>query len=473
MIQKLNILKNPQVTYTTDWWAKIVAIIALINFSLVLFNFSYLPLRSSYLKTIPAIVSIYDPVKGIQPHTEINDYLTQVDLLTEYINQQGLEGNATEQLIQNLRQKSLILINDPSFLSFHQLGILAKLKYQIQTHTHTLSANLAFNQFWNREHLAEVGVQQELDFFNRKIRPLLEITYFRAIDNQGNLIDNFGKIDLFFIIFFALEFLRKSILCSRQKPEQPIGKIMLRRWYEGFFFLPFWREFRFIPLMVKLHQSHLVNLEWFLGQLVYEPAAYLSDRISNFLMVRLINQTKTALVTGEITRALLEPKPYIKVNSVDKVDAIVNRFLRLTIYKVLPKLQPDLEALLRYSLKEAVTQSNFYQGLQTVPGIEAFPTEVIEQLADYLATGSVDIITKFYADIKGRELFDDLSQNFKKALEKELKDTINQAELQSLLSDLLEEIKINYVQRSTQDNPEAILDEAEKIRYGASLQSQN
>lgn len=328
MTQKKNLLdKNPSHS-TGHWWTKLVAAIALINYLLVLFNYSYIPFRHTYLKYVPVVVSAYDPVKGIQPHSPIHNYLNKVDALAEQINNQGLEEETTQQLLKNLRQESLVILDNTTFLIANQLGILAKLKDDIQHHTNTLSANAAFSQFWSPEHLTEIGIRKELEFFNNQIRPLLKITYFRSVNKNGQLVDNFWKIDLFFMIFFALEFFRKSILLSWQHPEQVISKIMLRRWYEAFFFLPFWRWFRIIPLIVKIHQSRLINIEWFLGQLTYEPAAYLSDRISNFLMVRLINQTKDAISNGKITQTLLEPQPYIKVSSVDKTDVIIDCYLK-------------------------------------------------------------------------------------------------------------------------------------------------
>ncbi|MEO1183241.1 MAG: hypothetical protein AAFX46_00355, partial [Cyanobacteria bacterium J06636_27] len=55
------------------------------------------------------------------------------------------------------------------------------------------------------------------------------------------------------------------------------------------------------------------------------------------------------------------------------------------------------------------------------------------------------------------------TQNFRVALRQQLQDEKLQQELQPLISDLLEELKLNYVQRAKQENPEATLDEAMEI----------
>ncbi|MEM8779116.1 MAG: hypothetical protein AAGF26_09635, partial [Cyanobacteria bacterium P01_G01_bin.49] len=310
----------------------------------------------------------------------------------------------------------------------------------------------------------QVGSTKALAFFDQKLRPLLKTSYFRKIDDNDLYFDHFWQIDLVFVVFFALELIRKAFWRSRKQLEISPIDIILRRWYDSLLLIPIWRWLRIIPVVVALHQSRLINLERILAQLTHEPAAYLSDRVSNYLLVRLFNQTQDAVNDGSFAKALFESDSYVKVSSVNQLDAISERLLQLTIYKVLPNIEPDLQALLRHSLKESVRQSNFYQGLKQLPGVDTIPGLTVEQLADYLATSSIEIIANSYNDLEGRKLFDRLSHDFKNALGKELQKGENQAELQQLVSELLEELKLNYVQRSSQENPEETLDEAETIR---------
>lgn len=57
-----------------------------------------------------------------------------------------------------------------------------------------------------------------------------------------------------------------------------------------------------------------------------------------------------------------------------------------------------------------------------------------------------------------------LSENFKVVLRQELQNEATQSELQTWLSDLLEELKLNYIQKANNDDPEYTLAEAEKLR---------
>ena len=93
-----------------NWWDKIVALIALANLLLVIFNLSYIPLRDIYLRHFPALVKLYDPVKSIAPHPDTQNYLETVERLKLEIKRSGLEASSTSQILQNLRQQSSLLI---------------------------------------------------------------------------------------------------------------------------------------------------------------------------------------------------------------------------------------------------------------------------------------------------------------------------------------------------------------------------
>ncbi|MGB3636596.1 MAG: hypothetical protein WBA39_03255, partial [Rivularia sp. (in: cyanobacteria)] len=76
-----------------NWWKNFIAVVAVINLVLVLFNFSYIPLRDVYLKHIPAITA-YDSVKSIEPHPVTQRYLNTVDILETHLQKTGLQANS-------------------------------------------------------------------------------------------------------------------------------------------------------------------------------------------------------------------------------------------------------------------------------------------------------------------------------------------------------------------------------------------
>ncbi|MEG4025769.1 MULTISPECIES: hypothetical protein [unclassified Microcoleus] len=335
-------------------WAKLSALVAVVNFLLVLFHFSYLQLRPVYQSFFPGLVKIYDPIKGIDSSLPNPEYLKSPD------------------------------------------------------------------QFW--------------------------------------------RIDTFFIGFFGAEFLIKSLFHTRRKPGVTWFDFVLRRWYEVFMVIPIWQGCRILPVLVRLHKSGLLNLDRAVAQVTYEPVAYLANTMSEYMMVRFINQAKSSIKQGDAAQMLLAQQPYLHVNQENTIEQITKRILDLTIYKVLPQVQPDLEELLHHNLETTIKQSDFYQIVQTFSPINILPTEMTEQLANYLAQTAVDVVSTTYEDDKGRKILDNFSQEFNQSLRRELQDEKTLGELQSLLSDLLEEVKLNYIQGGLKSDPVQTFTEINSLR---------
>ncbi|NES72630.1 MAG: hypothetical protein F6K24_49270, partial [Okeania sp. SIO2D1] len=89
-----------------NWWHKLVAIIALVNFALVLFNATYVPFRDFYFREIPPLVHLYDRVKGIEPHPDTQHYLETVEQLAISVPQKPLDSTEVQKLFLSLRLQS-------------------------------------------------------------------------------------------------------------------------------------------------------------------------------------------------------------------------------------------------------------------------------------------------------------------------------------------------------------------------------
>lgn len=76
------------------------------------------------------------------------------------------------------------------------------------------------------------------------------------------------------------------------------------------------------------------------------------------------------------------------------------------------------------------------------------------------------------ADPVGTKLSNQLVQNFGKALSTELQQEHTLEELQSLVSAFLEEVKINYVMRMSDEDVEKILEQTRQMQLKAN-QTQN
>ena len=445
-----------------NWWEKVSAIVALIGLLFSLFNLTYVPLRDMYFRYLPSIVNVYDPMKGITDHPFTTEYLSLVKQLDQSFSPSNPLTPKSRELLSSLREKSEEMIENNPFLISQKFSTYARLKRLIREHTGKVDAKVGLFQFWSEDNFQNQG-KQELTYFQASIAPLLEKNFYRNVDEYGRFEDEFWRIDLIFIGFFAIELTARTTIMSYRMTGINWFDALLRRWYDWLLLIPLWRWLRILPVLIRLHTSKVINLERILSQVTHEPAAYLADRVSQYLLVRLVNQTKNSVVEGDAANLLLNPQPYLKVSDADKIERLTDRFLALTIYKVLPKVQPDLEALLHYSLRGAFLESDFYQNLQQVPGVENIPNQWLENLSNQLARSSVDVLVSSYEDAEGKELFDRLSSDFKDALKLELQNKETLTEIEKLLGELLEEVKINYIKKSEEADPIKTMDEVETL----------
>ncbi len=449
------------------WLSRLIAIIASVNLGLVFFDLSYIPLRDLYLEFYPSITQLYDPVKGIEPHRETQRYLDRVTKLEQQIVQTGLESSEVESLLSELRNLSNQMIQDNPFALANKSGYLEKIKNKMRDRIGKESAREAFDQFWSQAYLSQAGWQKEVKFFNNHTRPLMQSNYYRHMGTNGKFVDKFWLIDLPFLILFCLDLLVRTFSLSRTNPQLNWFSAILRRWHDVFLLLPFWRWLRIISVTIRLHQADLINLEPVRQQINHDFVANFAEELTEVVGVRMISQMQESIQRGDVTRWLFHPensRPYVDINNTNELQAIASRVLKLSIYDVLPQIQPDIEALVGYIIESTFNQSPVYQQLHNVPGLSNLGTQLTDNLAKDLSGTAYKNLTATIEDPVVVELTERLMGNFQKALELELKKKHHQTEIQSLLVDMLEEIKINYVKGIAAGGVEKMLSESEQVR---------
>lgn len=440
--------------------------IALINYGVLLFNVTYLPARNFYWQTASSLTQRYDPIKAIEPHRETQNYLERVDLLQAQIEETGLLSPSSKALLNELRILSYRLIEDNPFESGDRSRILAKIENEIATRVGEESIWDAFTIFWSQDYLAQAGWQQELNFFNIQLRPLIEANYYRDIDRFGQFIDYFWLIDLPFIILFAGDIIVRTYYISRRNPQLTWLEAILRRWYDFFLLLPIIRWLRIIPVTIRLYQAKLLNLEPIRQQLNYDFATSFAEELFELVGIQVIDQMQDYVREGDLARWLFHPEsrtPYIQLNNRNEAKAIANSLVTVSVHDVLPQIQPDLEALIHHNLATTFKQLPVYQQLQNLPGLSHLPTQLTEQLAQNLSQTACKNAIQALEDSKGTQLAKRLFDNFGDVLETELQKKHNLQNLEALLVDLLEEIKINYVRNISKGEIIKIIEEADQL----------
>lgn len=462
------------------WFERFMAILALANLGLVLFDLSYVPWRDFYRRQlpaftipisglslrVPALSEVYDPLKGIEPHRETQRYLNAVDDLKNKVAQSGLQSPEAQLLLQRLGNLSAEMIENNPFAEANKTGNLEKIKNRMRERIGNDSAKQSFRTFWSQPYLSQAGWVKEIEFYDAEIQPYIEANYFRQIGENGHFIDNFWKIDIWFFIPFAIEFLLRTYVIHRRHNGLSWMEAMLWRWYDIFLLLPFLRWLRVIPVTIRLHQAELLNLEPVQTQISQGVVANFAEELTEVVVIRVINQVQGSIRRGEITGWLSQQgnRPYIDINNTNEIEALVDLFMQLAVRQVLPKVLPDLEAILRYNIEKILSQSPVYRGLLQVPGLGHVPTELTEKLVADISRSLYSTLTTAMDDPVSAELSRRLMQHFSEALGSEFQRQQTLQKIQSLLSDLLEEIKINYVERLSAEDLDEVMDETRAIR---------
>ncbi len=507
-----------------------MAAIALLNYILVLFDLSYIPLRDVYLRYLPEFTTWYgEQFKGIEPYRTTEAYLNTVDQLVEALEANGLpassrvgetdapgeideplEGeqatepdtepanfgteleagntdldgdpedsetftNGTENtasaqsvptLLNELQAASAEIIDENPFEIADKTGTLERIKQRMRERVEEESSTEAFETFWSVEYLNEAGWINELRFFNNEIRPLFETNYFRGVGLDGKPTDLFIKIDIWFIALFAAELVLRSIYLSRRYKGTNFIDAILWRWYDIILLLPFWRWLRIIPVVIRINQSNLIDMEPINNRIRRLFVTHFAIELTEIIIIRIIDQIQDLVRSGEVAKILLTPdgkQRYIDLNDINEVETITRRLVSILVYKVLPEVRPQVEALLDHNLERSLHAAPLYSNMKGLPGFNTLSHQLSQQVTHSVYESVAGILRSAVRDEKGAELVQSLIDSMIRNLQAEVRKDETVQEFESLIVILLEEIKINYVQSLAAEDVEALREKTQRL----------
>ena len=475
------------------WLERFLALIVVINLIVVSFNLSYVPLRDFWLsgkvtiggintayfkyegieldlipQSVSQFVTQYDVVKGIIPNRDTEEYLEKVEQLKAELAINGVDSPLAKNLFGDLRRRSIEIVQTDAFSEANKSGNLERIKNKMRSHIPNKdnSSKTSFWQYWTAANF-QGKVESELNFFEREIEPLFETNYYRVIGENGGYVDYFGFIDFPFGAFFALEFLARTWLISRRRTGISWLDAMLWRWYDILLFVPFWRWLRIIPLTIRLNQAQIINLYSIQRQISQGLVAGIAEDVTEVVIIRLINQIQASIRNGDISRLLSQQtaNPYIDLNNTNETVEIVRILAKTIADRVLPAIQPEAESLLQYSVDKAIRESPAYRGIKLLPGGDRTIINLSNQLVSQTYSAFSSALQAALAeDEQFDRLVESLVSNLGKSLSTELQAQQSMNKIELLLIDLLEEIKVNYVERLSQEDIEDILEQTRSIR---------
>ncbi len=445
------------------WYERLMAAIAVANLGFVGFDMTYVGLRDFWLRggvslgpvsfqiPVPPIPQWYDPIKGIEPHRDTEQYLKSVQDLEASLFQPGLDSPKVDEALKVLQDESSKMIEGNWFEVAGKSGNLEKIKNRMRDRMGIKSSRQSFETFWSKDYLRSKGIESELRFFNEKIKPLLLTNYYRSTGENGLPTDNFWILDTPFIALFGLEFLARTFYLTRRNRNLKWLDAMLWRWYDILLLIPVWQWLRVIPVAIRLDQAELIQLDRIRDQATQGFVTNISEELTEAVLVQVIDQLRSGISTGSLTQWAMNSlnRPYQDINQRDEIREIVTRILNVTVNQALPRVKPELEAVIRHAMEGVLDQSPVYKGFKSIPLMGAVPSQMNEQLISSVTSGAYEALSKALEDEEAAELISTFIRNFGSALVQELQEGDSLSELQALLTDLMEEVKINYIKHES------------------------
>ncbi|XGB43094.1 MAG: hypothetical protein LVS60_04660 [Nodosilinea sp. LVE1205-7] len=453
---------------------RLMAILALLNLVLVGFDLSYIPWRDLYLKLSPRFTTWYgQTLKGIEPHRSTSHYLETVDQLQNQVAQTGLTSQAAQTILLDLQQQSAAMIAENPFELANKSGTLERIKMGLRDHMGLGSATDSFTQFWSYSHLTQAGFTGEITFFNRKVRPLMETNFFRHIDLSGSFVNNFWRLDMAFNLLFGVELVARSIYLRRRYKHFRGRDALLWRWYDLLLIIPFsglhlsWLALgRVIPVMIRLNQSNLVDLNPIQSRINHLLLSQVAVEITEVVVLRIIDQVQSLLRDGRLVQTLLSSQSgqrYIDINGINELEVITQRLMTLTIADVLPQIKPEVDALLKHTVTQAFAYAPGYREFRQIPGLGNLPEQIAEQVVAQFSTNAYGFLKGTLNQPSGLPLVQALGEKFTDSLKLKLQEKGNIQELESLLVSWLEEVKLNYVKGLAKTDMDRLIEERYQI----------
>jgi hypothetical protein len=443
------------------WYERLMAVITAVNLGLVGFDMTYVGLRDFWLRgavslgpvsfqiPMPPITDWYDPIKGIEPHRETEQYRKLVQELESNLLTSGLDSPAVDDSLKALQEDSGKMIDGNWFDVAGKSGNLEKIKNRMRDRMGLKSSRKSLETFWSKEYLKDKGIKQEMAFFNEKIKPLLLTNYYRTTGENGLPTDNFWILDFPFVLLFGSEFLARTFYLTRRNRDRNLKWLdaMLWRWYDILLLVPVWQWLRIIPVAIRLDHAEVINLDRIRNQATQGFVTNISEELTQAVLVQLIDQVQSGISTGSLTRWAMNTlnRPYNDINQRDEIREIITRVLDVTVNQALPQVKPELEAVIRHVMEGVLEQSPVYKGFKSIPLMGTVPSQMNEQLISSVTSGAYDALSKALEDEEAAQLISTFLKSLGSAIVQGLQEGDSLDELQSLMTDLMEEVKVNYI----------------------------
>ena len=475
-------------------WDRFVALWATLNLLWVAFDLTYVPLRTFWLQrnlhpipSVPLVIPLHfvpditpwvDPVKGIEPHRETQAYLNTFQELDQVM----LSSSPEEQQPSLDRQIELTqqLIEGNPFIASGQSGTLEKIKDQLRQRANLDSSKEAAALLLSRGWLLDNPWDEERRFWKEQVLPLVATNYWRSIDQNGRPTDHAWRIDLLvFQWVFLLDILLRVIGVHRRVQGISWRDAVLRRWLDLPLLLPFWRWLRVIPVGHRLQTSGLVNLEPLRAVVSRGVVALLALELFEVLSLQLLDGPQGLVRSRrwpQRLRALRSHQSVVRNDDERELVELIRIWGPLLLAQVAPRMAPELQNLLSYSLRQSLDRTVVPPPLRQLSAVIQLEGGLSRQLAGGMVESLLDLSRNAGQRMGQRddmqiELLQRCIDRFWDELALALEAGPVMERSQDLICALLEQVKANNLSQISRAGIEALMNELDTLMVASAKPS--
>jgi len=375
-------------------WDVFMVWVALVNLWMILFDLSYLWLRPQYVTYLPVVASIYDPVKGIEPHPLTNALKNELEITGALI-ETSPYSPAIEEHRSNIVELSFRVVNENAFARSGQARTLGFVTEALARNLGVTGGALrnpdtlreACEAFWPNE---PAQLATTIDSIDPRVIKGFRLNYYRTFSVNGQLTDHFWILDLPFLVLFWIEFMVRWILAIRRRTFSKWFFFPIFNWYDvlGLIPLSFFRPFRLlraVSMYMRLKRSELSNVgkDVFTRTVLY-ISNIITEEVSDRVALRILSEFHEEVENGthkEIIRSVVEPRK-------PEIEEVIVGQLRQTLTD--PKTIDLLRSLVELNLTKAVDES---EALRAVPLPNVVLKPAVKAIGEVILDTTLETVT--------------------------------------------------------------------------------
>lgn len=385
-------------------WDVFMVWVALINLWMILFDLSYLWLRPQYVTYIPVVASIYDPVKGIEPHPLTDALMNEITVTGSLLETDPFPALVREHR-ENLVELTYRVVHENAFARSGQARTLGLISEALARKIGVTGGALrdpdvlweACEAYWPRN---PDDLERTIGSIDPRVLRGFKLNYYRTYNIDGKLTDHFWILDLPFLILFWIEFTVRWILALKRKTYSKWFFFPIFNWYDVLGLIPvsFFRPFRLlraVSMYMRLRRSELSNVgkDIFTRTVLYF-SNIITEEVSDRVAMKILTEYHEEVSSGthaNIIRSVVEPRK-------SEIETVLAHQIRQTLTD--PRTIDRLRSLVRINLENAVEDSEALRGVP-LPNVILKPA--VRAIGETILDTTLETVTGTLETAEGEE----------------------------------------------------------------------